>query len=271
MKQSSSVKFNFSKLDADTLNYIIDENGKLTFVLKLPDLEFYKFTKNDKSELFADILHDGYLSFKLSMLSVRDSSEYTVEIQPSYKDDADIVNEIKSLVHRNTVELIVVSFSDEQHIVELAIFDSDKLHIRKWLGEDVQISKATVFCTDYAMIPEQFILPKRTETKFWFICKTTTEIFDSIKNNVSDITFDVKVINDYLVFYLMVNNNYIARLDIEANIINHEIRSDFKLFVQYKVMTFIISDKNAIEDEVISIDRQVTPKMVKLIKTYMNI
>ncbi|MGH4125072.1 MAG: hypothetical protein ACREV6_19320 [Clostridium sp.] len=271
MKQNTCVKFDFSKLEADTLNYIIDENGKLTFVLKLPDLEFYKFTKNDKSELFADILHDGYLSFKLSMLSVRDSSEYTVEIQPSYKDDPSMVNEIKSLVHRKTVELIVVSFSDEQHIVELPIFDSDKLHIRKWLGEDVQISKATVFCTDYDMIPEQFILPQRSETKFWFICKTTTEIFDFIKNNVSEIIFDVSIVNNCLIFNLKTNDYDIGSLAIESYTISGEIKSDFKLFVQYKVITFIISDKNAIEDEVISIDRQVTPKMVKLIKTYMNI
>ena len=50
-----------------------------------------------------------------------------------------------------------------------------------------------------------------------------------------------------------------------------QVKSDFKLFVQYKVITFIISDKNAIEEDIISIDRPVTPKMVKLIKAYMNI
>ena len=146
MKQSSCVKFNFSKLDADTLNYIIDENGKLTFVLKLPDLEFYKFTKNDKSELFADISHDGYLVFKLSMLSVRDSSEYTVEIHPRYKDDPPMFNEIKSLVHRNTVELTVVSFSDEKHTVELPIFDSDKFDFlinNAGMGATVPFEKVT--------------------------------------------------------------------------------------------------------------------------------
>ncbi len=271
MKRNSYVEFDFSELEADTLNYIIDENEKLIFVIKLPDLEFYKFMKNDKTELFVEILNDGYLSFKLCMLGVRNGSEYTAEIQPAYKDNRDAVNEIKSLVYRDTVELSIVSFSNQEHRVELEIFDSDKLLIRKWLGEDVNISKGTVFCKDYDIIPEKFILPQKSETKFWFICKTTTEIFDSIKNNVSEIIFDVSIINGCLVFYLKINNDYIGSLTIGANEIIQEIKSDFKLFVQHKVITFIISDKNAIEEDVVSINRQVTPKMVKLIKTYMNI
>lgn len=271
MKQNSCVKFDFNKLDPDTLNYIIEENEKLIFVIKLPDLEFYKFTKNDKAELFIEILNDGYLSLKLCMLNVRSSSEYTVEVQPSYKDDLTIGNEIKSLLHRNTVELIVVSFSNEEYITELPIFDSDKLIIRKWLGEDVHISKGTLFCKDYDIIPEKFILPQRSETKFWFICKTTTEIFSSIKNNVFEVIFDVSVMDGYLVLYLKRNNDVIGSVAIRANEIVDEIKNDFELFVQHKVITFIISDKNAVEEDVIALDRQVTPKMVKLIKTYMNI
>ena len=271
MKKNSYVNFNFSKLKSDTLNYIVDEDGKVIFVIKLPDLEFYKFTKNDKSEFFVDILDDGFLSFEVSMLSVRNSSQYTAEIKPSYKENPIIVKEIKSLTYRNTVELIVVSFSNDQYLVELPIFANDKLLIRKWLGEDVQISTGTVFCADYDIIPEQFIIPQRSETKFWFMCKTTTEIFDYIKDDVSKITFEVSVINGYLLFQLKTNNDVIGNLVIESSSIIYEIKSDFKLFVQYKVITFIISDKNAIEDDVISVDRQITPKMVKLIKTYLNI
>ncbi|MGH4118228.1 hypothetical protein [Clostridium sp.] len=37
MNQNSYDKFDFSKLEADTLNYIIEEDKKLTFVIKLPD------------------------------------------------------------------------------------------------------------------------------------------------------------------------------------------------------------------------------------------
>jgi hypothetical protein len=271
MKKDNYVEFHYNKLEADTLNYIIDENEKLTFIIKLPDLEFYKFMRNNKSELFIEILKDGYLSFKLCMLSVRNGSEYTAEIEPSYKENIAATNEIKSLVHRDTVELIVVSFSNEEHRVELDIFDNDKLMIRKWLGEEVNISKGTVFCKDYDIIPEQCILPQRSETKFWFICKTTTEIFDSIKSNASEIIFDISVTNGCLVFNLKINNNCIGSLTIGANEIIQEIKNDFKLFVQHKVITVIISDKKAIEEDVISIDRQVTPRMVKLLKTYMNI
>lgn len=271
MKENSYVEFDFSKLKEDTLNYIVDENGKVMFVIKLPDLEFYKFTKNDKAEIFIEILNDGYLSFEVSMLSVRSGSHYTAEIRPSYKDDPIVFNEIKSLIDRSAVELVVVSFSNEQHIIELQIFDNDKLIIRKWSGEDVQLSKGTVFCQDYSIIPEQFILPQRSETKFWFMCKTTTEIFDYIKSDVSKIIFDVSIINGYLILYLKINSDTIGNLVIESNSIIYEIKSDFKLFVQYKVITFLISDKNAIEEDVISVNRQVTPKMVKLIKAYMNI
>ena len=271
MNKKGYFEFDFSKLEADTLNYIVEESGKVTFVIKLPDLEFYKFTKNDKAEIFVELLNDGYLSFMVSMLSVRNSSEYTAEIKPSYKDDPNVGKEIKSLTYRNTVELIVGSFSNEQHIIELKIYDNDKLLIRKWLGEDVDISKGTVFCADYDMIPEQFIIPQHSETKFWFLCKTTTEILECIKDDVSKITFEVSIVNGYLLFQLKTNNNVIGNLVIESNEIIYEIKNDFKLFVQYKVITFIISDKNAIEEDIISIDRPVTPKMVKLIKAYMNI
>lgn len=271
MKKNSHTKFDFSELQEDTLNYIVDDGGKVVFVIKLPDLEFYKFTKNDKSEIFINILDDGFLSFEVAMLSVRNSSKYTAEIRPSYKENPIISKEIESLIYRDVVELIVISFSDDQYKKELTIFDNDKLIIRKWLGEDVEISKGTVFCKDYDIIPEQVIIPQVSETKFWFMCKTTTEIFNCLKNDVSKITFEVSIINGYLLFQLKTNNYVIGNLVIESSSIVQEIKDDFKLFVMHKVITFIISDKNAMEDLVMPVHTQVTPRMVKLIKAYMNI
>lgn len=255
------------------LDYITSKNN-IAFVLKMKNEELQKFIEDDSSEFFISITDDDHLQFSIHIFNVLEGAIISMDIQPYYRESKEIVEDLKKLLKQNTVDFFVSDNSKTYHKV-LKIFDNDKIYIKKWLGEDVVINTSSLK-DNFKAIPINYMIPQRTDTAFWFICKVSNKTYNDIKSIQNKIQFEAIVAEDILVLYLYIKNPFATIYfskdnDSDFVLINNRVREDFKVFLKFNKITFLINNEDCEDKDIIDVHLDIDNKSKKIIRDYMEI
>lgn len=259
------------------LDYIYCNND-ISFVLKVDDKEFENFKKDSDAQLFMKILEDGYLSISIHAIGMCQGSTLTMDIQPEYKNYLEVVSNLQKIISKDTIDFIVFTQDCKEFVKKLTIFESDKINVRRWLGESVE-SKEISFKDYFVPMPVNYIVPCRTETMFWFLCKTSNKIYEKIKHKTEIIQFGAEIFDGLLVFYLIVENtpigtiffNNCKKVNEEPVYVSDDVRSQFKTFLKFKVISFIINDERSLDENILNVHIKINDEVKKIVRSYMNI
>lgn len=268
------MKLNELPIKPWELEYIWNEE-KISFVFKVSPSDLKDFIYDDTSEFFIEILKDDYLRISIKLLNVQKGTVATMDIQPDYKKDQEVVNNLKKLSSQDTVNLYIIAEGEKEYCRVLKVFDKDMLFLRQWLGEKISVITSSLK-REFDRIPLDYMVPQKTDTTFWFLCKVNNNTYNSIKNNAEKIRFGVTVFSDCLALCLYIEKPFVAiyfsnETDSGLIEIDSRVREDFKLFLRFNTITFLVNNEGGQEETILNLSLMIEDRFKSLIREYMKI
>lgn len=259
-----------NKLDilAYNLEYAIS-NDNMMFLLKTTEEDVSKFKKNDSAEFFISIDDEDNLNFHIDILNIKNKCRVGLEIPPSERDSHEIKEVYNILKNLNHIQLIVFS-NHTAHTKKLKIFENDISNLSNWIS-NTKITETYEFQKNYANIPNGYLIPQKSDTLFWFVTKTTKDIYTIAKDNKDNLTFKADIFEGELVLYLANEKNLISVLQLADNIIDDSIREDFKLFINQEYVPILINVEGYSDKSILNLNLKIDSVTKDRIKYYLTI
>lgn len=243
----------------------------IMFLIKVPEEDVISFIEDDSAELFMNITENGDLHIFIDILNVKNKCRVGLEIPSSIKDSDEINNIFNIFKEKNSVNFVFFSKSN-LHTKKLNIFSNEIEVMDAWINNKrIDLESQYSFKNNYSSIPKGYLIPQKTATLFWFVCKVTNDNLNIVKENIDNITLKADTFEGELVLYLSQDTNLIASIQLADDIIDESIREDFKLLLKQTSVSVLLNTNDAPDSNIANISLELDDVSRERIKYYMTI
>lgn len=243
----------------------------LIFLLHVPEEDLKKFKDNDTAEFYISITEEKAMHFYIDIPNVSNAYRVGFEFSHNLQNSNELLD-ILNILKKNSYITFLMYSKSSLHSKRLTIFKNDISYLESWINNTYTLNTEKYdFKNNYIDVPIGYLIPQKTKTKFWFISKVSEEDLTIAKQNSESIELKADVFEGELVIYLAYNDNLISVLQLADNIIDNDIRNDFKLLLKEDIISILLNTENAPDSNIIHIKTSLDSTSIDRIKYYLSI
>ena len=252
------------------LEYAISDTD-LLLLLHVPEEDIKSFKENDSAEFYMSITNENNMHFYVDIPNIKNLCRVGFEFPNNLKSSTELLNILEILESNPSITLLVFSNST-LHSKTLTVYKNDISCLESWINNtNNSNSKKYDFQNNYKDIPCGYLIPQKTETKFWFVSKVSEENLAIAKNHCDSIDLKADIFEGELVLYLAQDRNLISVIQLADSIIDEDIRNDFKLLLKEDTISVLLNTEGASDDNIIHIKTLLDEPSIERIKYYLTI
>lgn len=252
------------------LEYAISDRD-LLFLLHVPEEDILSFKDNDSAEFYMSITNENNMHFYIDIPNIKNAHRVGFEFSNNLKSSTELSNILKILKSNPSITFLVFSKST-LHSKVLSVYKNDISYLESWINNTYSsTAKKYDFQNNYKDVPCGYLIPQKTETKFWFISKVSNDNLTIAKNHCDSIDLKADIFEGELVLYLAQDKNLISVIQLADNIIDEDIRNDFKLLLKEDTISILLNTEGASDDNIIHIKTTLDKASIERIKYYLSI